>query len=138
MKEGKLSLRAKRKLIGFLIVGTINTFLVIAWMYFLNTIFSGNQQLASLTIANLFGLIQGHYMQRRYIWKSQAGYLIELVKFSIGAIPSLVGSFLFFIVFATLLGVGFIWVQFFYSIFAAMFAFVWNNFKTFPRDDKQT
>lgn len=118
---------------GFLVVGVFNTISVVTCVLMLDLILPVRLQVLSVAISNFLGLLQGHLLQRKFVWKSTASYIPELGRFFLGSLPSLVGAFVFYFVFTNSLGVNVALVQLIYSVFAASFSFIWNNKITFRR-----
>lgn len=130
MKPASSTKRFANLALGFVFVGIINTLTGVLWLLFLGSLLGSNLQLISLTLGNVFGIVQGHFLLRRFVWRSHAKYFPELKVFIVSALPMLTGSYFFFFMGGSF-GFNFILVQFTYSLVASIFAFIWNYRKTF-------
>jgi putative flippase GtrA len=72
-----------QKELRYLIFGVWNTiFGIIVFVSFYNILKNEVHYLAILLLAQSVGVIQSHYTQRRFVWKSNNNYAQELFKFS--------------------------------------------------------
>ena len=68
----------------FVVVGVWNTFFGLILFLILLKIFSQSNYFILLVVSFLVSTTQSHSMQRRFVWKSDANYPRELLKFFVG------------------------------------------------------
>ncbi len=67
----------------YIVIGVWNSFFGIVSFYLLSAYLTHTFDLVILGLSYFISIIQAHFTQRNFVWKSRAAYFPELVKFSL-------------------------------------------------------
>jgi putative flippase GtrA len=67
----------------YILIGVWNSFFGIASFYILSAYLTHALDLVILGLSYFISIIQAHFTQRKFVWRSRAAYFPELFKFSL-------------------------------------------------------
>jgi len=117
----------------YLIIGVWNTCFGVGNFLLISYAFTKLSDLLILAISYFISIVQAHFSQRKYVWKSKSPYLKELFKFSTIYLVQYPINALFLVIFCQKLGMSREFGQLIITVMLIFFTFFLNRFFVFRK-----
>ena len=117
----------------YLIIGVWNTCFGVGNFLLISYAFTKLSDLLILAISYFISIVQAHFSQRKYVWKSKSPYLKELFKFSTIYLVQYPINALFLVIFCQKLGMSRELGQLIITVMLVFLTFFLNRFFVFRK-----